>query len=265
MRFASIASGSEGNCTYIGTERAHILIDAGISCKRIEEGLHKLEISMKDLDAIFVTHEHGDHIKGLPMLTRKYEIPIYATEGTLNGILAADKKSCISKDLCYAISADEQYAVKDLQLQPFRNYHDAAEPVAYRINQGDKSVAVVTDLGTYDDYTVSHLNDLDAILLEANHDIRMLECGPYPYRLKRRILGNFGHLSNENSGRLLNELLHDRFKYVLLGHLSKQNNYEALAFETVCDEINCSESPYHAMDFDISIAKPNEVSKIMEF
>ena len=131
---------------------------------------------------------------------------------------------------------------------PFQNYHDAADPVAYRVETEEdgrkKSAAVITDLGHYTDYTVDHLKNLDGILIEANHDIRMLESGSYPYSLKRRILGDLGHLSNERSGQLLTELLHDGLKQVLLGHLSKENNYEELAYETVRLEITMGDNPY---------------------
>lgn len=264
MRFVSIASGSEGNCTYIGSNRTHILVDAGISCKRIEEGLKQLALSVKDLDAIFVTHEHGDHIKGLPMLSKKYEIPIYATAGTLDGIMECDKKGVISKELCYAIHPEQQYQVGDLEVCPFHNYHDAADPVVYRINHREQSVAVVTDLGMYDEDMVRHLQELDAILLEANHDVHMLECGAYPYPLKRRILSPLGHLSNQSSGKLLNMLLHDDFKYALLGHLSKRNNYEELALATVCEEIDGSDFAYRAKDFPIEVAKRDCLSSVIE-
>ena len=151
----------------------------------------------------------------------------------------------------------------DLTVKPFRVDHDAANPVAYRIQNDRKSVAVATDMGHYSQYTIDHLQGLDAILLESNHDVRMLETGPYPYYLKRRILGDHGHLSNENAGRLLSCILHDNIKKILLGHLSKENNYEELAYETVRLEITQGDCPYKASDFSISVASREQMSEIV--
>ena len=158
---------------------------------------------------------------------------------------------------------DTEMDVGDLTIRPFRVDHDAANPVAYRIKQGRKSVAVATDMGHYDQYIIDNLQNLDALLLESNHDVRMLETGPYPYYLKRRILGDHGHLSNENAGRLLCQILHDGLKHIFLGHLSKENNYEELAYETVRLEITEGETPYNAMDFSISVAGRDRMSEII--
>ena len=140
---------------------------------------------------------------------------------------------------------------------------DAAQPVAYRVCCGRKQVAVATDMGHFDSYIIEHLQELDAILLESNHDVRMLETGPYPYPLKRRILGDHGHLSNENAGRLLTYILHDKLKKILLGHLSKENNYEELAYETVRLEIDHGDTPYTSRDFSISVAGRDRMSEIV--
>ena len=141
--------------------------------------------------------------------------------------------------------------------------HDANEPSGYRIEQGGQSVAVATDLGIYDEYTVSKLQNLDAVLLEANHDIHMLEVGSYPYYLKQRVLGNRGHLSNELSGRLLCDILHENLKHVLLGHLSKENNYSELAYETVKMEVLLSDVPYKPGDFRMEVARRDVPSDII--
>ena len=142
--------------------------------------------------------------------------------------------------------------------------HDAAEPVAYRIGYGAKRVAVCTDLGVYNDYTVECLKGMDALLLEANHDVNMLQVGPYPYYLKQRILGNKGHLSNENAGRLLSRILHNNLKAIVLGHLSKENNMPELAYESVRMEITLGDCPYTAEDFPISVAQRSEPSPVIE-
>ena len=173
--------------------------------------------------------------------------------------------SAIPDELLHVIRGEESFRVGDLTLLPFHIDHDAAEPVAYRIENGKKAVAVATDMGHYTDSIVRCLKYLDAVLLESNHDVRMLETGPYPYPLKRRILSDFGHLSNENAGRLLNEILHDGLKKIILGHLSKENNLPELAFETVKCEITLGNCPYRGDDFRIEVAKRDCVSAGIEF
>ena len=259
----SIASGSSGNCIYIGSDNTHLLVDAGISNKRIQEGLNDIGLTGSDVTGILVTHEHSDHIKGLGVLSRKYHLPIYGTKETLDEIAACKTLGTFDTGLLSPIEPDVDFQIGDLTLEPFSIHHDAANPVAYRVSHERKSVAVATDMGHYDQYVIDHLKDLDALLLEANHDVNMLETGPYPYYLKRRILGDHGHLSNENAGRLLNYILNDKLKYVLLGHLSKENNYEALAYETVRFEIDQGDTPYKAKDFPIEVAKRDEMSQII--
>lgn len=261
MRLCSIASGSSGNCIYIGSEEHHILIDAGISGKRVEAGLNSLELTGKDLDGILLTHEHSDHIKGLGVLSRKYGVPIYTTPGTVEAVKGMTNLGKIDGSLFHEIHADEDFTLGDLTISPFRISHDAAEPVAYRVACGDKKMAVATDLGVYTDYTIDHLKDLDVLLLEANHDIHMLQVGSYPYYLKQRISGDLGHLSNESAGKLLGQVLHDDMKAVFLGHLSKENNYAELAYETVKLELMLNESPYKPGDFPMWVASRDEQSE----
>lgn len=263
MRLCSIASGSSGNCIYVGSDRTHLLIDAGISKKRIEDGLRELGIAGESLCGILVTHEHSDHIQGLGVFSRKYKIPIYATRGTIQGIRDYKNLGKMPEGLLREIEVDRQFELGDLSVEAFAISHDANEPSGYRISGGEHSVAVATDLGVYDDYTVSKLQNLDAIVLEANHDIHMLEVGSYPYYLKQRVLGRQGHLSNELSGRLLCDILHKNLKYVLLGHLSKENNYSELAYETVKMEVKMSEIPYQPEDFGMEVAKRDALSRII--
>lgn len=264
MRLCSIASGSSGNCIYVGTDTTHVLVDVGISRKRTEEGLKSLGICPGELDAIFVTHEHSDHISGLGVFSRKYKVPIYATTRTVDAIKGARSLGEIDGELFQTVKADERFTIKDMTVNPMRISHDAADPVAYRFSYGRQKIGVVTDLGTYNDYTVECLKGMDALLLEANHDVNMLQVGPYPYPLKQRILGDRGHLSNENSGRLLSRLLHDKLQYIVLGHLSKENNMPELAYETVKLEITQSDNCYKAGDFPIQVAKRSEVSRLIE-
>ncbi len=263
MRMVSIASGSSGNCIYIGSERTHILVDAGISNKRIEQSLNEIGVKGSELDGILITHEHSDHIRGLGVLSRKYGLPIYSTKETLEEIGGTKSLGEIPSELFCPVCHDVDFFIGDLEIKPFRIDHDAANPVAYRIQNDRKSVAVATDMGHYSQYIIDRLQGLDAILLEANHDVKMLEAGPYPYYLKRRILGDYGHLSNENAGRLLSCILHDHMKHIFLGHLSKENNYEELAYETVRLEISEGETPYRADDFHIAVAKRDQMSQIV--
>lgn len=263
MDFCSIASGSSGNCIFVGTGSAGVLIDAGISGKRVAAGLNAIDRSLQELDAILITHEHSDHIKGLGVLARKYEIPIYSSAGTIRALKTQRSFGPIDEGLFHEIMPDREFAIRDLVIHPFRVSHDAAEPVAYRFSSGERSVAVATDLGCYDEYIVENLKDLDAVLIESNHDRNMLQVGTYPYYLKQRILSSTGHLSNEHAGRLLGEILSDRMQSVMLGHLSKENNYEALALATVSAEITMGDNPYKAGDFRIDVAKRDMPSPLI--
>lgn len=261
LELCSIASGSSGNCICVGNDRTHVLIDAGISGKRIESGLNELDLCSKDMQGILITHEHIDHIAGLGVLARKYQIPMYTTEGTMDAILHTRSVGSIDRELFQVIRPGEEFQIGDLTIKSIHISHDAADPVAYRITNDNKSVAVMTDLGTYDQSLIDELQGLGALLLEANHDVNMLQTGSYPYPLKRRILGDRGHLSNERSGQLLCQILHDDFKGVMLGHLSKENNYEELAYEAVRMEITMGDNPYKAEDFLIRVAKRDMVTE----
>jgi len=263
MRLCSITSGSSGNCIYVGSEATHLLVDVGISGKRTELGLNSLGLSAKDLDGILITHEHADHISGLGVIARKYGIPIYATPGTIDAIKNCSNIGKIDESLFCEVEADKKLTIKDLTVNPMKISHDAAQPVAYRISYGNKKVGICTDLGVYNDYTVECLKGMDALLIEANHDVKMLQVGPYPYYLKQRILGDRGHLSNENSGRLLSRILHDKLEHIILGHLSKENNLPELAYEAVRMEITMGDNPYHANDFRIQVANRSEVSPVV--
>ena len=263
MRLCSIASGSSGNCIYVGTDTTHLLVDTGISGKRTEMGLNSLGVTMRDVDGVLITHEHIDHISGLGVLARKYSMPIYATKKTIDRIKQTKSVGNIAEDLFCEIVPDKKFCIKDLTMNPMHVSHDAADPVAYRISYGQKKVGIITDLGIYNDYTVECLQGMDAVLLEANHDINMLQVGPYPYYLKQRILGERGHLSNELSGKLLSRILHDDMKAIVLGHLSKENNLAELAYETVRVEVTMADNKYNANDFPMYVAKRSETSQVI--
>ncbi len=260
LELCSVASGSSGNCICVGNDNTHILVDAGVSGKRIEMGLNAFDLTTSDIEGILITHEHTDHIAALGVLARRYGIPMYTTAGTKEAILHTKSLGQIDSELIKEIHPDEEFVIGELRVQPMSISHDAADPVAYRIHSGENSVAVITDLGTYDQSLVEKLQGLNGLLLEANHDVKMLQMGSYPYQLKKRILGDSGHLSNERSGQLLCQLLNDHMEGIMLGHLSLENNYEQLAYEAVRLEITMGENPYKAEDFHISVARRDVAS-----
>lgn len=255
LELCSIASGSSGNCICVGSDSTHVLIDVGLSGKKIEAGLNHFDMTANDMSGILITHEHIDHVAGLGVMARRYHLPIYATLFTINAIKKMSSLGKIEDELFRPIIPEVEFAIGDMTFHPISVSHDAADPVAYRFTEGKHKGAIITDLGYYDEHQVNELQGLDLLLLESNHDVRMLETGIYPYPLKQRILGDRGHLSNERSGQFLSELLHDNFSSVLLGHLSKENNLEELAYETVRVEVNMADNPYKAEDFRFAVAK----------
>lgn len=265
LRMMTIASGSSGNCIYIGSDETNILIDAGISMKRINEGLKEIGLTGADINAILVTHEHADHIGGLGVFMRKYKTPVYSAGATIEEIKAYKNIGKIPGEVDFhSVAPDISFHFRDLRIDPMSVSHDAACPLAYRVN-ADRggSAAVVTDLGYYHTGLVDRLQGLDAMVIESNHDLRMLEVGPYPYYLKRRIAGNYGHLSNETCGRLLDEILHKDVKQILLGHLSKENNMPPLALETVKTELEMSSSCWSGDQFSIMPAPRDQASDVI--
>ncbi|BCN30536.1 MBL fold metallo-hydrolase [Anaeromicropila herbilytica] len=259
MNLCSIASGSSGNCIYVGNQDTNILIDAGISGKRVVDGLTSIDVNPEKLSAILVTHEHSDHISGIGVLSRKYKTPIYATAETINAILKTKSVGRIPDGLLHMIEPDQPFLIDDIKVEPFSISHDAANPVCYTFEEDGHRIGMATDLGTYNEYIIEKLSGLEALLLEANHDINMLQVGAYPYYLKQRILGNRGHLSNENSGKLISKIMNSNLKHVFLGHLSKENNYAELAYETVKVELE-QNTEYSSNPFHLSVANREEPS-----
>ncbi|MCM1159311.1 MAG: MBL fold metallo-hydrolase [Clostridium sp.] len=264
MRLCSLYSGSSGNAIYVGTNDTHVLIDVGVSMKKVVTALHSIEVKPEELDAILITHEHSDHIGGLGVFLRKYGIPVYGTDKTLEAVSQYKNLGKVDFSLFHGIKPEESFQIEDLWVKPVSTWHDAADPVCYTLTDGDKKISVATDLGDFDEHIVDSLSGADAMLIEANHDIRMLEVGPYPYPLKQRILGKRGHLSNERGGQLVRALLNDHIKGIYLGHLSKENNYPELAFEAVKAELfgNAYSNDYR--DFNIMVASREQCSALIE-
>lgn len=264
MRLMSIASGSSGNCIFVGNDRTSVLVDVGISRKRISEGLSGVDMDFKDIDAIVITHEHIDHVRSLGVISRSCKIPIFATGDTCKALLHMPELGEFDKGLLHPIEPEVDFAVGDIRLRAHSIWHDASDPVCYSLYADDKKVSVATDMGGYDDYTIHSLKDSDALLVEANHDVRMLEAGRYPYQVKRRILGDRGHLSNEMSGRLIRALLNSHIKAILLGHLSGENNYPALAYETVKAELLGNPFTDDVREFNLQVAGRTSAGAMIE-
>ncbi len=229
MKFCSLFSGSSGNCQYIKTENTTILVDAGLSGKKIQQEIVNIGEDPKKVDAIFITHEHIDHIQGAGIMSRRLNVPIYANRKTWEAMntYIGDIKSENIKIL------DECAEVGDLSIMPFDISHDAAHPVGYNIFYKNKKISLVTDTGCTNDLIINSIMDSDLLLVESNHDEDMVLIGPYPWTLKRRVLGEFGHMSNDTAGNLISRVVRRGTEIVLLGHLSKENNFPQLAYKTV--------------------------------
>ena len=226
MEFYTLASSSAGNAALVCHNDTHLLIDAGISCRRITQSLAVLDLTLDDLDGILITHEHIDHVRALGTLQKKHAVPLYASFGTA---AALDYPA----PYLHAFAADEAFAIKDLQIRSFRTSHDAKESVGYRIESSDGSLAVLTDTGFITDDAHDAALGADMLLLESNHDVIMLKNGSYPYYLKQRILSEYGHLSNDAAAEFAIECVRAGTSDILLAHLSDENNSPQLAEYTV--------------------------------
>lgn len=229
-KFCAMFSGSSGNCTYISSGNSSLLIDAGVSARNICSALKTIGSDIESIDAIFITHEHSDHIKGLKTLLKNYQIPVFASEGTISGILESVD---LERSRLNVIRTGENISVADINVSSFGTSHDSRESVGYRINmQNNVQIAVATDLGFISDTVKDSLSECDIVMLESNHDIGMLQNGRYPYYLKRRIMSKTGHLSNNDCACALPELCRSGTKHFVLAHLSRDNNFPELALET---------------------------------
>lgn len=260
MWLSTIASGSSGNSSLIGDSTGkYLLVDCGVSCKRILEGIKSFEVEPESVKGIFITHEHVDHVKGLRVLLKKYKIPVFLTLGTFNAIYEKDFSEEYKK-LFNIIRSDSPFIFEDYKVNCFNIPHDAMEPVGFNFEKKGRKVSVCTDFGMVTDEIEEGLKNSNAMVLEANHDERILEAGSYPYNLKRRILSDFGHISNENSGKLLAKLWNKNLKQVFLGHLSSENNLPDLALQTVKCELIEEHSDYESFT-DIVVARRDTPSE----
>ena len=236
IKFCNLFSGSTGNCTYIASENTKILIDAGVSCSRISKALAELDTSLDEIDAILITHEHSDHTKGLSVITKKHHIPIYTSPKTWQMM-----DNLQIEDSCKLIfTPNEDFEIGNFKIFPFSIPHDAIDPCGFSVFGEDKKITVATDIGHLTKEIVSYMEESNILLLESNYDTETLKCGSYPYSLKKRILGEKGHLSNDLASKAVCYLCQKGVNNIILGHLSKENNFPELAYQTVINELNAS-------------------------
>lgn len=231
IKFIPIGSGSSGNCIFVGTDNTKVLIDVGLSGKKVEQALQSININIQEIDAILVTHEHSDHIEGVGIISRRYDLPIYATTGTWDSM--NNKLGQIPKRNKKLIYPSEKFILNDLAIYPFLVPHDAKEPVCYSMFYKNYKIAILTDLGHITQEVIDNVRHCNLLFLECNHDENMLKNSSYPYKLKQRILGDYGHISNETAGKVLACIFNQNLKNIFLGHLSKENNTPELAYLTV--------------------------------
>jgi len=234
MRFCALGSGSRGNATLIDSGHTRLLVDCGFAARELEQRASQIAFDLNSLDAILVTHEHGDHIRGVGAVARRYGIAVYATRGSLR----SGKCGNLPDFNCFSPHSD-QFVIGDITIKPVPVPHDAAEPCQYIFSAQDKTLGLLTDLGCITPYIIESYQDLDMLLLECNHDSQMLAEGPYPPKLQARVGGNHGHLNNHQAMTLLENISTDKLQHLLLGHLSEKNNHPDRVLQTL--ENRCAE------------------------
>ena len=224
LRISVLGSSSSGNCTFIATDKVRILLDAGFSRTQTAIRLNQIGESWERIDAILISHEHSDHIQGLPSLLAKREVPVFIAEAALEALRPEVMPKQVER-----IRAGEVFQVGDLSICPFSVPHDAADPLAFVFRAHGLSVAHVTDLGYMTELVMQRLRGCDAIVLESNHDLEMLKAGPYPWFLKQRIMSRQGHLSNEMAASFFDQSFDGQARFIILAHLSENNNHPDIA------------------------------------
>ncbi len=260
MRFCTIASSSSGNCTLVSEGGTNILIDAGISARRISTTLKELGLHCCDISAVFVTHEHSDHICGLKTMEKQFGIPVMAPECVAKGIAFA-----FPEIECYiqTIPVGQELQIGELSIHAFHTPHDTDESVGYKITNGTENFALATDMGYVSEEVLRELIGVDAAVLEANHDLELLKNGPYPFHLKKRILSDHGHLSNRLCGLLAGRLFEHGAKNIVLAHLSKENNTPDIAYKTVA-EYMAKSGAIPGENVGLFVAPKNEHGPVIE-
>jgi len=256
IKYCSLYSGSSGNSHFICKDNTRILVDAGLSGKKIEEALKKIDEDPSLVDGIIVSHEHGDHSKGIGVMARRYNIPVYANKSTMDSIRPLLYN--VHEENIRMFTTNEPFEIKDFTVLPFPIPHDAGEPVGFSIIGEYKKVTIATDLGHMSDKLQNYLENSKIILLESNHDVEMLRVGRYPWYLKKRILSDTGHLSNDIAGEVIAKLARNGCEKFILGHLSKENNFPELAYETVASVLKDNDI-IPDKDIELSVAQRDRV------
>ncbi len=261
IKFCSLFSGSSGNAIFLGSDKTKLLIDAGLSAKKIIEALCSIGENPAGLSAILVTHEHSDHIKGVGILSRKFDLPIYANPATWRHMEALIGP--VSPANMKFFETGEEFDIGDVCIRPFSTPHDAADPVGFNFFVGNKKITTVTDIGHVTRTLLEYIEGSHLLLLESNHDIEMLKVGRYPWYLKRRIMSDLGHLSNDMAGKTIAYLAGKGTRNFLIGHLSKENNFPDLAYQTVCNELH-AKGICAGKDVMLEVALRDRVGSVIE-
>lgn len=260
LNFCSLYSGSTGNCLLVSSEDTNILIDAGVSQKKIIEGLESINKDINKIDAILVTHEHSDHIMSIGGLSKKYNIPVYSNNETLHAMTSQIDK--IDENNRKIFNIGDKFNIGSLEIKPFATPHDAANPCGFNIMKDNKKISIATDIGHIDDDLINNLKNSSFIMLESNYDPEILRLCHYPYRLKQRISGLNGHLSNSSAGKAISTLIPSGLYKVMLGHLSKENNFPELAYQTVVEELEKNNVDLN--EIRVSVANRYNPSKVIK-
>ncbi|MED3661639.1 MBL fold metallo-hydrolase [Ureibacillus sp. FSL K6-8385] len=231
MRFSVLASGSTGNAIYVETDEHAFLVDVGLSGKKMEQLFSKIGRDLRKLTGILITHEHSDHIKGLGVIARKYQVPIYANEKTWRAL--DELVGNIPLDQRFLFNMESIKSFGSLDIESFAVSHDAVDPMFYVFHENGRKLAIITDTGYVSDRMKGFIRGADAFVFETNHDINMLQMGKYPWSIKRRILSDVGHVSNEDAAVAMSEVVEEKPTHIYLSHLSKENNMKELARMTV--------------------------------
>lgn len=260
FNFCSLYSGSSGNSLFVETDHTKLLVDAGVSSKKIENALLNINVEPSSLDGILITHEHSDHVQGLGTFSKKFNLPVFVNQETLDAMPKQRDKIASNNIKTFKIS--DKFSIGDLDIKPFSIPHDAVNPCGFNIWKDNKKISIATDIGHMTNDILKRLEESLFVMLESNYDPEVLRCSSYPFPLKSRIAGPTGHLSNEIAGKTISHLLQSGLKNAMLGHLSKESNFPELAYQTVMDEL-LANSSFNSNSIGLNVASRDTSSKLI--